>query len=136
MFLGAPLAMGAGFEKSTLWSGKYQGISGAATSSASGAEALYFNPAGIVGGKSHQEATLNLSPTVIEGSAPVVESASRSETGKGFAILNGLFYRYKSSESPWAIGAGVYTAGGVNIQYNDVIIPGRPMLANARVSWH
>jgi hypothetical protein len=51
-------ALAAGFEKSVLWSGKWTALGGAAASSVSGPDALYFNPAGL-GGSTGLQINLN-----------------------------------------------------------------------------
>lgn len=114
-------AFGAGFEKSTIQSGKYMGYGGAVTSFAAGSEALYFNPAGLIGGEKENEITGNLSPTFINFKAPNAV-ADRQETSERWGPPNGVFYRRKLSDT-LALGIGSYTAGGNSTEYNEVQIP-------------
>jgi long-subunit fatty acid transport protein len=121
----------AGLEKSTLWSGRYMSIGGAAASSVQGAEALYFNPAGLGSSKMDKDLTLNLSPTFIESSGPNV-TVGTNETSKRVAFPNSLIYAQKLNEKI-SVGVGTYTGGGSDIQYSDITaVAGRAAFANIR----
>ncbi|MGE3974158.1 MAG: OmpP1/FadL family transporter, partial [Bdellovibrionales bacterium] len=111
-------ANAAGLEKSTLWSGHYMGIGGAAASSVAGSEALYFNPAGLGNGSSSKDLSLNLSPTNIAYGAPNV-SANTNETSNRIATPVTLLYSQRFNEK-WALGAGTYTAGGTDVVYSNI----------------
>jgi hypothetical protein len=56
-------ANAAGFEKSIVWGGRSSGVAGIATPYIQGADALYFNPAGLAGDKEGQTLSFNISPT-------------------------------------------------------------------------
>lgn len=124
------VSMGAGFEKSTIQSGKYMGLGGAVTSSVEGAESLYFNPAGLIDGDRQKEFTANLSPTMVDFRAPGASTSETQSTSDRKAIAGGLFYRQIINEKV-AIGVGSYTGGGNITEYNDIQVTGytyRPTL--------
>ena len=56
-------ASASGFEKSIMIGGKSAGLAGIATPWVQGAEALYFNPAGLASDKPGGEVALDISPT-------------------------------------------------------------------------
>ncbi len=109
-------ALAAGFEKSILWSGKYAGQGGAAVSSASGAEALYFNPAGLAG--SANEVSINVSPTVSKLSGPLVSNDTTLNSTTTVSPLFGAMANYGINES-LTIGVGAYVAGGAKSLYEN-----------------
>lgn len=108
----------ASFEKPIMWSGKHAGFGGAASSFVKGAEALYFNPAGLATNKSQWDLTLDFSPTLITVKTPVVSSNTQT-SGSAFAPFGGLFASYKVSDS-FGVGMGVYASGGSGMDYGDV----------------
>jgi long-subunit fatty acid transport protein len=122
VLLTSSLAFAAGFEKSTIQSGRYMGIGGAANSSVAGAESLYFNPAGLINGKSKNSAVFNLSPVKIDFKAPNAR-ANQSESSEGrYGAPFALAYSNMISDQ-WAYGVGTYTSGGNLVEYNQVGFP-------------
>lgn len=115
-------AWGAGFEKATSWSGRYVGVGGAAVSTATGSEAVYFNPAGLVGPE-RTEVSLNLSPTFtqLDGKMPSFSpNAQLSVEGdRKMAPVLGTTAAYPLG-SRWSAGLGFYVVGGMKAFYEDV----------------
>src|ERR1700734_4021960 len=70
----------AGFEKSVFWSGHYAAIAGAAQSSVTGPEALYWNPAGLAGSEGLQVSG-DFSPTWAMYSGPMALSTTTGTVG-------------------------------------------------------
>src|SRR5581483_7331539 len=68
LLVASTTALGAGFEKSVMESGRYTGIADAASSSVWGPESLMYNPAGLAG--TGMAVSGNFSPTFIKLSAP------------------------------------------------------------------
>jgi len=112
------LALGAGFEKSVLWSAKYGAIGGAATASADDAQSLYFNPAGLSQVKGI-EFTGNLSPTFSKFKGPIVSSGVNLDGNQTFSPAFGAFIGYKLTDG-LGIGMGSYVAGGTRSKYEGV----------------
>jgi len=112
------IAWGSGFEKTNLISGRYMGIAGAATSSVAGSEALYFNPAGLGGGKNTNEIVGDLSFMQINFNAPVTAN-DQSSLSSRLAAAPGFFYRRIISDN-LALGIGYYAAGGNNAEFSGV----------------
>jgi long-subunit fatty acid transport protein len=131
--LSAPLALGAGFEKNITFSGKNAGKAGTAVADTSGAEALYFNPAGLGGAKGIQ-ISANFSPTwghyegpvraIPDGSTTSVTfgGASATDTETGDTMMSPVFgalASYGLTDS-LSVGAGVYVSGGSKAMYENV----------------
>ena len=126
----------AGFEKTIPWSGKHAGTAGTAVSFVHGAEALYFNPAGLArSGK--LSSTLNLSPTSVKFSGPVPTSygsngiplaAQVDSTGNFF--LTGSAMLSTNITPSLGVGIGYYAAGGTraNFPIQTFAYPGYPAL--------
>lgn len=121
-FLHSQISQGAGFEKGVFWSGRYAGVAGAAVSSAEGAHALYFNPAGLAspGG----QINLNFSPNFSQFTAPVSRSATASNntsmnSNTVFAPMGGVLGSYALGEK-LGLGVGAFLAGGNKIIYKGV----------------
>ncbi len=108
----------AGFEKSILWSGKYAGQGNAAVSSATGAEALYFNPAGLAGSKG-SEVTLNVSPTSSQFKGPLVTNDTVLDGKRTLSPSFGALGTYAINESI-SVGVGAYVGAGANAAYENV----------------
>lgn len=117
--LSSSLASAAGFEKTILWSGHWAPLGGAAAGAVTGAESLYFNPAGIVGGKGI-ELTGNFTPIFgkFEGPLPLPTSANR-ESKRSFSPGFGAFASFTPSEK-WGVALGVYAGGGTKAIFEDV----------------
>ena len=66
----APMAFGAGYERTVMWSGKQNGIAGSGVATVHDSEAIYFNPAGLANVDT-LEASANFSPTWVGSKGPV-----------------------------------------------------------------
>ena len=112
----------AGFEKSSFWSGKYSGIAGAAASSAQGAEALYWNPAGLVeDGHEGFEVSGNISPTMAKFEGPVTTPNQTVDGSTKWIPPFGAFLSYGITKD-WAVGFGIYSSAGTRAEFDDVSI--------------
>jgi len=123
-------AMAAGFEKSTMFSGKYAGMANAATGAVTGSESLYFNPAGLARGES--DITLNVSPTWSTYGGPITSTtANTSQTG--MSPIFAAFANYKLTEK-LGIGAGAYVSAGSSSTFENVAGPNLTALGFADFS--
>ena len=114
-------AQAAGFEKSVLWSAHWSALGGAATSSVSGPEALYFNPAGLASSEGLQfsvsgTATLDKITGPATGPNTSVDSKTRFFSPVGILIS-------KSIQPKWGVGLGFYSAGGTRTEFENLSIP-------------
>ena len=130
--LSAPLALGAGFEKNITFSGKNAGKAGTAVADTSGAEALYFNPAGLGGAKGIQ-ISANFSPTWGHYEGPVrgissagvtntYAGASATDTETGDTMMSPVFgalASYGLTDS-LSVGLGAYVSGGSKAMYENI----------------
>src|SRR5689334_551052 len=94
----------AGFEKSISWSGRWAGVGGAATAGVTGAEALYFNPAGLAGAQQN-EFVANFSPTFSRFEAPVGTGGAQVLSTTQMSPMFGALGSYKVNEK-MGIGLG------------------------------
>lgn len=117
-FIGSS-AWAVGFESSIPFGARTAGSAGIAAPDISGAQSLFFNPAGLVGQKG-QQVSLQDSPTWAEVKAPIDDQNDISKTST-FAPPGGLFYSY-TPNSKWGFGAGYYVAGGNSISYDGLNI--------------
>jgi long-subunit fatty acid transport protein len=113
----AGTAHAAGFEKATSWSGRNAAIGGAAASSVSGPEALFFNPAGI--GGEGMGVSAQLSPTWTQAKGPVITAGDELEGERELSPVFGLLGDFGLSED-MAVGIGVFAAGGTKAVYEGV----------------
>ena len=120
-------AWAGGYEKTVGWSARWSSLAGAAGSTVEGADALYFNPAGMVNG-AKGELSFNLSPTWSEFKAPNARSIVAGEenkkveqqTGeKALSPYMGILYN-RRLDGGFAVGAGYYAAGGSMVEFKDV----------------
>jgi long-subunit fatty acid transport protein len=120
-------AFSAGFEKSSFWSGQYAGIAGAAASSAQGAEALYWNPAGLVeDGHQGFEVSGNITPTMAKFEGPFYASTSSTSPSEVSGNTKwvppfGAFLSYGVTKD-WSVGIGIYTGAGTSAEFDDVLL--------------
>jgi long-chain fatty acid transport protein len=111
-------AFGAGFEKVIMWSGHYAGIAGAATSNVSGAESLFFNPAGL-GGNDGISFSINASPSFIKFNAPIVPNSGSTESERTTFIPASALLSYPITPS-LGLGLGYFVSGGLRSNYPDI----------------
>jgi long-subunit fatty acid transport protein len=118
------MAFGAGFEKSVFWSGHYAAIAGAAQSSVTGPESLYWNPAGLAGSEGLQVSG-DFSPTWAMYSGPMSLSTPGGTVGTAqdsnttFSPVGAGFVSYGISPQ-WGVGIGYYVTGGTRADYDSV----------------
>lgn len=117
-------ALAAGFEKAQTWSAKSAAMGGAVVGSSVGAEALYFNPAGLAESAEGGEASLNFSPTLskFSGANPYDASGgvSRSIDGaSGFSPVVGALVAFRPMPK-LGVGAGFYVSGGNKAKFENL----------------
>lgn len=113
-------AFATGYEKSVNWSGRYSSVAGIGQM-AQGAEALYFNPAGLAGNKG-QEVSFNLSPTSATETAPLTGNNTSTTTDNSVQPIYGLLYNYNITPEI-GIGVGTYIGAGASVVYDNVSFP-------------
>lgn len=118
-------AWGSGYEKSIMFGGKSAGLAGIASPYISGSESLYFNPAGLVGGESNQDVTINLSPAFPQFKGPINNDNDISTSERPSLFPYSLTYAHKLNDQ-WALAIGSYISGGANANYKSVDFPGYP----------
>ena len=112
-------AMAGGYEKAVMWSGKWSALAGAATGAVEGADALFFNPAGL-GQGAEQEFSANLSPTFSRLKGPNIVDNPAQQTGELLiSPAFGVLYKHRPNQK-FALGAGVYVSGISESEYRDV----------------
>jgi hypothetical protein len=122
LILVAQMALGAGYEKSVMWSGKQAGVAGSGTATTKNSESLYFNPAGLADVKG-LEVSGNFAPTWVQSKAPVVTANTQLTSDTSFVPTSGFTAAYKLSDS-FGIGAGAYVGGGSRAKYSSVSVTG------------
>jgi long-chain fatty acid transport protein len=111
-------ALAGGYEKALLWSGHYTGMGGAAASTVSGSESLFFNPAGLASNEGI-ETSLNISPTSTQTKGPLLQDNVVVDSQRMLRWPFGL--TAKMSLSPeLAVGAGFMVAGGIGSEFSNV----------------
>lgn len=113
----------SGYEKSVLWGGQSAGVGGVATPYVSGAEALFFNPAGLAKDKEGSEVSFQFSPTWSQFKGPVNNQNTIESSEKAISPVVALLFG-KSINDKVGIGAGYYVAGGSKAKYLGVNFPG------------
>ncbi len=112
-------AFGAGFEKSIVWGGRSAGLAGIATPWVQGAEALYFNPAGLVSDKAGRSVIFDVSPTSSQFKGPINNNNDESVSERKLSTPLALIYGATVSEK-LGYGVGAFVSGGAQAFYNDV----------------
>ncbi len=107
-----------GYEKSIQWSGRYAPIAGIG-SQAVGAEALYFNPAGLAKGTADQELTFNLSPTIPTSKGPITADGESLTSDSAFQAPYSLMYNYNIN-ADLGVGIGAYVGAGAMASFDNV----------------
>lgn len=129
-------AFAAGFEKTVLWSGRYSGIAGVTSSNVEGAEALAFNPAGILVSKADRhEMSANLSVVQSQFKGPIASNYVQASGQSTFVAPFELTYAQDVNES-LAFAVGTYTAGGAKAEYDPSTFAGvaTPVLVKTDLS--
>lgn len=115
----ATQANAAGYEKSIMWGGKTGSVAGISTSYIEGADALYFNPAGLVAKAPGQELSFNISPVWSKFSGPYNNNNDVTDSSTNFATPLGLIYSNTLNDQ-WAFGVGGYISGGSKVEYDNI----------------
>lgn len=124
-------AYSAGLEKNVNWSGKYNGVAGAATSSVSDSEGLFFNPAGLAGVEGKGDIHVNFSPTLSQFKGPVSDTqVANSKTG--FSPLGGVTGAYRLNDS-YVLGGGIFVSGGTQARFDNVATEGGNGIAQSSI---
>lgn len=107
-----------GFEKPVLWSARAAYHGGAYSSAVTGAEALLFNPANL---SAQKESEFVFAASAASGGtkAPVLENEKEVSTFNGPVTPLALVYS-KNITTEDAIGIGLYSVGGLNVEYDSV----------------
>lgn len=121
----AESARAAGFENPILWSGKFSGMGGASAAQVSGAQALFFNPAGIVKNKPGQDASFNLTSSNSSTQAPISTSNETVSSNPTMTSPLGLLYSASPSED-YGYALGAYTAASLNTDFENIDYPDFP----------
>lgn len=111
------VALGAGYEKTALWSAKSAGVASAVSASVTGADSLYFNPAGL-GSEKGFNLNVHFSPTLSKFKGPI-STTTALESKQGFLPIGGILASFSPMEK-LGIGAGFYIAGGSTVKYEGV----------------
>jgi long-subunit fatty acid transport protein len=126
----------AGFEKGIPWGGESAGLAGIGSPYMTGSQALFFNPAGLVGEKTgDMDLTFNISPTWPTFKSGIYATDSTSYTSKSTTYLPGalMFGQTLSDKLGW--GAGVYVSGGNQSEFDNLTIGTQgPFTAKAALS--
>ena len=112
-------AYSAGLEKNVNWSGKYNGVAGAATSSVSDSEGLIFNPAGLAGVEGKGDVHVNFSPTFSQFEGPLTANNQSKKSVQTFSPIGGLTSAYRLDDST-VLGGGVFVSGGTKSRYENI----------------
>lgn len=111
-------AFAAGYERTISWSGKHAGLAGAGVT-ANGAEALYFNPAGLAAART-VEISANLSPTSLSSQGPVfAPNQTLNANSSGVTPVFGALGAVPLAPG-LSIGLGAFVSGGAKSQYTGL----------------
>jgi long-subunit fatty acid transport protein len=116
-------AFASGFEKNIVLGGEAAGRGGIGTPSAKGADALFFNPAGLSMGGAGQDISLNLSPTWSTFKGPIDNQNTETTGAQTVSPIFGLMYGANLGNGI-GFGFGGYVSGGAKTNYEDVPVAG------------
>lgn len=108
----------AGFEKTVMWGGRWSGLAGAAVSAVEGGDSLFYNPAGLVQGGSH-EVSLNYSPLLTRTTGAQTRDDEELTSDKKIKNVFGATSKYQVNND-FALGAGLYVSGGAGASFEGV----------------
>lgn len=110
----ANTAFASGFEKGINWGAKEASYGGIGVVD-KGANALWFNPAGLLNDKAGHQVSFNLSPTWASSSGPI-DSNNDSVSTSSLQVVPSLIYDFTVNDT-WAFAIGYYAAAGVKGDY-------------------
>lgn len=117
------VAHAAGYEKAIMFSGRWSGVGNAAAGAVNDSEALYFNPAGLGGGRM-LDVSLNFSPTIAFFRGPVgVGPNEVRDSDTSFSPIFGGFVKFNPMQR-LGIGLGLYVPAGNHVTYSEVDFSG------------
>ncbi len=116
-------ANAAGYEKSIMWGAKTGGVAGISASYIEGADALYFNPAGLVMKAPGQDLSFNISPVWSKFSGPYNATNDTVNSATNLSTPLSLIYSNTLNEQ-WAFGVGGYISGGSKVSYDNIDFAG------------
>lgn len=117
----ATQAHAAGYEKSIMWGGKTGSVAGISASYIEGADALYFNPAGLVAKAPGHNLSLNVSPVWSKFSGPYNDNNDVVDSKQGLSTPLSLIYSSTLNDQ-WAFGVGGYISGGSKVEFENIDI--------------
>lgn len=116
-------ALASGYEKSVMWGARSAGVGGVATPNITGSEAIYFNPAGLVGDKVGRDLTLNVSPTYPQLKGPINNNNDIESSEKSVNFVPGVTYGATVNEK-FGYGVGYFVSAGSKAKFTGVTFPG------------
>lgn len=112
----------AGFEKSIVWGGKSGGFAGIAAPYIQGADALYFNPAGLLADKAGNSLSFNISPTSASFKGPINNQNTEVTSESKLLTPVSLIYGHTLNEDI-GFGVGFFVSGGANANFPSLSFP-------------
>lgn len=112
-------ALASGFEKAITWGGEQAGVAGIGAPSTQGADALYFNPAGLVSDKTGQNMSFNLTTISAEFKGPINNNNDISTSDSKLIFPFGLMYGNTLNEKV-GFGVGAFVSGGSQVVFSGV----------------
>lgn len=122
LLVGGCLSQGvyASYEKTSFLSAKQLALAGAVNSSISGAESLFYNPAGLAASQDKDfNLVVNAGAALFSYKAPIT-SKKEEQSDKVLAIPS-IFANYKVTPK-LGVGLGFYPAGGAGADYGNVYL--------------
>lgn len=116
------VAAATGFEKNGLFGARSAALAGTGVTM-TGADALYFNPAGLATRMPGQQLASHLSASSVGARAPINNNNDTESSIQSISPVGGILYN-KTIDDHWAVGAGVYGLAGGAIKYNPITFDG------------
>ncbi|CAN5396600.1 outer membrane protein transport protein [soil metagenome] len=119
---GGSTAFASGFEKSITWGGRTAGVAGVATPYVQGAEALYFNPAGLVADKVGNSISFDISAISPQFKGPINNNNDVVTSESKLLTPVSLIYGNTLNEK-WGFGVGYFVSGGASTNFPGISFP-------------